>query len=114
MARRKNTRRYNKSPAKRSLRFFQPVIGSVPRPKVTRNQVWRVKKTKSSRTVKTFNVRKTNVENKKIKIPGLTGSPNQHKICKRRHERNQIIHAIGKAGQKGQKRPNNKTRNIKC
>jgi hypothetical protein len=114
MARRKNTRRYNKSPAKRSLRFFQPVIGSVPRSKVTRNQVWRVKKTKSSRTEIISNKPIKVAKKKKIIIPALTASSNQHKICKRRHERNQIIHAIGKAGQKGQKRPNNKNRNIKC
>ena len=36
------------------------------------------------------------------------------RICKRRHERKEIIHAIGKSGQGGQKRPNLKTRNIKC
>lgn len=35
-------------------------------------------------------------------------------ICKRRSERKEIIHALGKSGYKGQKIPNNKTRYIKC
>lgn len=36
------------------------------------------------------------------------------RVCKRRHERNQIIHALGKAGSGGQKKPDNTNRNIKC
>lgn len=35
-------------------------------------------------------------------------------VCKRRHERKQIIHALGKAGSGGQKRPDNKNRDVKC
>jgi hypothetical protein len=36
------------------------------------------------------------------------------RICKRRHERNEIIHALGKAGSGGQKKPDNKNRNVQC
>lgn len=36
------------------------------------------------------------------------------KTCIRRAQRNQIMHAIKKAGQAGQKKPTLNTRNIKC
>jgi hypothetical protein len=38
----------------------------------------------------------------------------KNKTCLRRLQRKEIIHAIGKAGMSGQKKPNNNTRNIKC
>jgi hypothetical protein len=58
---------------------------------------------------------------KRAKITVLTPSAplvhtdNQRaKVCKRRHERKQIIHALGKSGLGGQKKPDLKNRNLKC
>lgn len=36
------------------------------------------------------------------------------RVCKRRAERKEIIHALGKSGSGGQKKPDIKNRNIKC
>lgn len=48
----------------------------------------------------------------------LTVSPKKEtmksQVCKRRQQRREIIHAINKAGQSGQRKPNNQTRDVKC
>lgn len=71
------------------------------------------------------------IENKKSPIPsapvrkktknkyqllqhGLTNEVKKPNICKRRAERKEIIHALNKSGQAGQKKPNTITSNIKC
>jgi hypothetical protein len=46
--------------------------------------------------------------------PTINVVQTDNRICKRRHERKEIIHALGKSGQGGQKKPDNKTRSTKC
>lgn len=72
------------------------------------------------RTVKILTISKSNPKPQKNKYAVLqpTKTPlaysNAIKVCQKRTLRKQLAHALGFAGKSGQKKPNNKTREIKC
>lgn len=60
----------------------------------------------------------TNQKQRHNKIKPFTSTPIvetlQHRVCKRRSQRNEIIHALKKSGSGGQKQPNNLNRDVQC
>ena len=120
MAKRKNknrrsrqttyTRRKNYvQTANRRLRLSDPLSHLSPRAKPV-NTV-RAGRSVTVRTTQSAPVQKKQTKNQSY---GLTNADKIRKICKRRHERKEIIHAVGKSGRGGQAKPKQQTRNIKC
>jgi hypothetical protein len=119
MAKKRYTRRkvktHKRQTANRRLRLSMPLKGPEQRPiRLVRRERVLPTRTKNSLVVTTpkqiITAPKARVLTKKPKQDTI----NQMRVCKRRYERKQIIHAIGKSGTKGQKLPDNKTRRIKC
>mgnify|MGYP000677646193 CR=1 FL=1 len=113
-SRRRN--RYKKQTTNRRLRFSRPIRRSVPATSV--DTLGRDLEP-ATRSVKRIRVKKViqrvPKKIKKVSKRTLTNAEiNRRIICNRRSIRKEIIHATGKAGLSGQRRPNLKNRNIKC
>lgn len=126
MAKRKSTRR-NTRTANRRLRSRSRNNIARSRRRTRRPIVWRVSGHYVPDTVKrsvhygskhqVTQVKEQSVQTVQKKYKSVLLTPQEDKrikICKRRHQRKQIIHAVGKAGRGGQKQPNQHWRDIKC
>jgi hypothetical protein len=123
MAKKRGTRRSSspiRKKAKRSLRSslprrrrYVPISTALSRGR--RDRVIPTRSTKRAIVVGKTTQRPQKTITKKRNLALFTNKPEKRKmVCKRRAERKQIIHAIRKSGQAGQKTPNNITRSIKC
>jgi hypothetical protein len=106
------TRRHKVITAKRSLRLSKP-FKPTSTGRLTFNTIRREQPVQRQTVLKQST--KKVIQRKNFKKTSLTALEKKRKmICKRRAERKQIMHALNKAGRSGQRRPDNRTRNISC
>jgi hypothetical protein len=112
----KSRRTTRNNTARRSLRFSPIARRSVPASTIPR--VRRVRKAPPQRTgriVVGLQQQPRSTKTKRAHAALLTKQTKKDiMVCRRRQQRKEIIHAVGKSGQSGQKKPDLKTRNIKC
>lgn len=118
-SRSRGSKRSFKRTTSHRLRFYKPTRRPVPRSSVKtplgRGQELRSRPVTKYKPVKKRVTGRPNKGLKQITKTHLTKQELKRRIiCARRAIRNEVIHAIGKAGKSGQNRPNNQYRNIKC
>ena len=112
----RNTRNQRSRIARRSLRFpikLKPIPRATTRVRGNKTPTF-VSRTTRKRTLETVTRATARKNNYSVLTPTRNSNKLNLKVCKRRHQRKEIIHAVGKSGQSGQKRPDQRTREIKC
>lgn len=127
MARKRNTRSKNKTRTSRRLRYNY-------RPKPIKRRAWSNRRAESVAPLGGQYARgdiqppsrgrsgvggRNSTKNKSFSKTAVvhTTEPTEKRratICRKRQQRREIMHAIKRAGQSGQKKPEYKNRNIKC
>jgi hypothetical protein len=115
-SKKRNTRRQRQQSAKRSLRFPLPRRRYVPvaTEKPNLGRVTRVARAKTAKTEVIHTKPLKRRRGKKLGFVLTRPEKRRMMVCKRRQQRKEIIHAVGKAGQGGQRKPKHNTRDVKC